>query len=130
MKKIISIFLIVLYSSTSFAITMDIHYCGGKYSGVTFSNFSNTTNCGCGYDESNQRGCCSDKTICAKTDNHNAVQAYWVVPNFSDFTLPEYFTFDAVDYPHHASLKSYYSSSGFTRSQFPSFLTFLCTYRI
>ena len=129
MKKIISIFLLVLYSTTSFAITMDIHYCNGKYSGVTFSNFSNITNCGCGDDESNQTGCCSDKTICAKTDNHTAVQSYWVVPYFSNFTLPEYFTTDPVDYPHHPSLKSYYLSSGFTRNQSLSFLTFLCAYR-
>ncbi len=130
MKKIISIFLLVLYRSTSFAITMDIHYCSGKYSGVTFSNFSNTTNCGCDHNGLHDKTCCTDKIICAKTDNHKVVQQYWVAPDFPDFILPDYFTFDAVDYPHHTSLKSYYSSSGFTRSEFPSFLTFLCTYRI
>ena len=130
MKKIVSIFLLIIYSSTSFAVTMDFHYCSGKYSGISFSNFDKAAICGCDQNKLNQRGCCSDKTICAKTDNHKMVQQYWVSPNFSDFIMPVYFINMSVTYPQAVSLNSHYSSSGFIRSHFPSYLTFICTYRI
>lgn len=130
MKKIISIFLLVLYTSTSFAVTMDIHYCSGKYSGITFLNFDKAANCGCDHNGLHDRGCCTDKIICAKTDNHKTIQQYWVAPDFSNFTLPDYFTDVQVAYPSPASVTSYNSSSGFTRSHSPSFLTFICTYLI
>lgn len=130
MKKIISIFLLVLYVSTSFAVTMDIHYCGGKYSGVTFSNFEKAATCGCDHNGLHDSSCCTDKIICAKTDTHKTVQQYWVSPDFSDFTLPDYFTDVRIVYPRAASVNNHYSSSGFTRSHSPAFLTFLCTYLI
>ena len=130
MKKIISILLLVLYTSTSFAITINVHYCGGKYSGVSLANFGGAVHCSCGTHNCTHRGCCSNKTICAKTDNHKTVQQYWVNPNLSDFTVPVYFIIVPVTYPHAVSLKSHYSSSGFIRSHSPSFLTFICTYRI
>ena len=120
----------VLYTSTSFAVTMDIHYCSGKYSGITFLNFDKAAICDCGHNGLRDRSCCTDKIICAKTDNHKTVQQYWVAPDFSDFTLPDYFTDVQVAYPRPAYLTNHYSSSGFTRSHSPSFLTFICTYLI
>ncbi|HUZ60397.1 MAG TPA: hypothetical protein VMU83_16615 [Hanamia sp.] len=130
MKKIISIFLLVLYSSTSFAVTMDIRFCSGKYSGITFSNFDKVANCDCSHNGLHDRSCCTDKTICTKTDNHKTVQQYWVIPDFSDYSLVDYFTDVPMVYPHPASLTNHYLSSGFTRSHSTSFLTFLCTYMI
>lgn len=129
-KKIISIFLLVLYASTSFAVAMDIHYCGSKYSGITFSNFDKAANCDCGQNGLHDRSCCTDKTICATTDNHKTVQQFWISPDFSNFTLPDCFTDVPVVFPRPASLPGHYSSSGYTRSHSPSFLTFLCTYLI
>ena len=130
MKKIFAILLLVLYTSTSFAITINVHYCGGKYSGVSLAEFGGAVHCSCGTHDSTHTGCCSDKTICAKTDNHKTVQQYWVSPNFSDFIIPVYFFNMPVNYPQAVSLNSHYSSSGFSRSHSPSFLTFICTYRI
>ncbi len=129
MKKLISIFLLVIYSSTSFAVTMDIHYCCSNYSGISFSNFKDAVPGSCGHNESTNKSCCTGKVICAKTDNHKAVQQYWLNPDLS-FTLAGYFVNEQVGYINPESIKTYYSSSGFTRSHSPSFLTFLCIYRI
>ena len=130
MKKIFSILLLVLYTTSSFAITINVHYCGGKYSGLSLADFGGAVHCSCGQHDSSHTGCCSDKTICAKTDNHKTVQQYWVSPNFIDFALPLYFINVPESYLQTVSLNSHYSSSGFLRSHSPSFLTFICTYRI
>ena len=130
MKKIFSILLLVLYTSTSFAITINVHYCGGKYSGLSLADFGGAVHCSCGTHDSTDRGCCTDRTICAKTDNHQTVQQYWVSPNISDFIISVYFINMSVTYPQAVSLNSHYSSSGFIRSHSPSYLIFISTYRI
>ena len=130
MKKIFAILLLVLYTTTSFAITINVHYCGGKYSGVSLADFGGAVHCSCGTHDSTHKGCCTDKTVCVKTDDHKTVQQYWLSPYFSDLALPLYFTNVPVTYPQAISLNSHYSSSGFIRSHSPSFLTFICTYRI
>lgn len=128
MKKIISIFLLIIYSSTLFAVTLDIHYCGGIYSGISLLGSDKEANCGCDHNRLHDKSCCTDKIICADTDNHKTVQQYRVSPNLSDFTLADYFTVVPVMYPHPASIPNFYLSSGFIRSHSPSFLTFICTY--
>lgn len=130
MKKIISILLPVLYTTSSFAITINVHYCGGKYSRLSLANFGGSVHCSCGIHDSTHRGCCSNKTICVKTDNHKTVRQYWVSPNFSGFNMPVYFINMPVTYPQVVSLNCHYSSSGFIRGHSPSFLTYICTYRI
>ena len=130
MKKIISILLLVLYTTSSFGITINVHYCAGKYSGLTLTNFGGDVKCSCGKHDSTHKGCCSDKPVCHKTNSHKIVQPYYVSPNFSDFTVPAYFTIVAEPYPQTVSLNSHYFSSGFIRSHSTSFLTFICIYRI
>ncbi|MBN9351853.1 MAG: hypothetical protein J0H55_14325 [Chitinophagaceae bacterium] len=130
MKKIISIFLLVIYTTTSFSTTINMHYCGGKYSGLTFANFGVAVQCNCGTHNSTHNGCCSEKIICAKTDNHKTAQQYWLSSNFPDVTIPVYFINAAETYPQTVSLNNHFSSSGFERSHSPSSLSFICTYRI
>ena len=130
MKKIIPILLLVLYTTTSFAITINVHYCGGKYSGLSLEDFRGAVHCSCGTHDSTHRGCCSDSTICAKTDNHKAVPQYWVSPDFSDFKLPVYFLNMSVTYPQLSTSDSHYLSTGFMRSHSTTYLTFICTYQI
>ena len=130
MKKIFAILLLVLYTATSFAITINVHYCSGKYSGVSLADFGGAVHCSCSTHDSAHKGCCSDKTICAKSDDHKAVQQYLVSPNFSDLIVPVYFIIVPDTYSRTVSINSRYSSSGFIRSHSQSFLTFICTYRI
>ena len=131
MKKLISILLLIIYSSTSFGVTINFHYCGGKLSGLALSSFGGAVQCGRNHKEATDKDCCSNKTICAKTDRHKAVQQYWISPGISSFILPHYFEKkETLDYTRIESINSYYSSSGFTRSHSSSFLTFICTYRI
>ncbi|HET7117031.1 MAG TPA: hypothetical protein VFI29_11100 [Hanamia sp.] len=130
MKKIISIFLMVLYCSASFAVTMDIHYCGEKYSSITFSNFDKAANCRCDHGGLHDRSCCTDKIICTKTDNYKTVLQYLVITDFPDFSLVDYFTDLLMVYPHPVYLTNHCLLSGFTRSHSTFFLTFLCTYMI
>ena len=130
MKKAIPILLLVLYTTTSFAITINVHYYGGKFSGLSLSDFGGAIHCSCGQPNSTHRRCCSDKTICVKTDNHKTVQQYRISADFSDFKVPVYFLHMSVAYPQPASPDSHYSSSGFTRSHSTTYLTFICTYRI
>lgn len=130
MKKIISILLLMLYVTTSSAIMINMHYCSGKYSGLTLINFGEVAQCSCGTHDSTHRKCCSDKIICAKADSHKAGQLYRVSPNLSDFVVPIYFINVAVAYPQLGFPDNHYPSSGFIRSHSPSFLPFICTYRI
>lgn len=130
MKNIISIVLLVIYTTSSFAITINVHYCSGKYSGLSLANLGRAVQCSCSTHNPAHKGCCSDKTVCAKTDNHQTVQPYYVSPNLSYFTIPVYFIIVADAYPQTVSLNNHYSSSGFIRSHTPSFLTFICSYRI
>lgn len=73
MKKIVSILLLVLYTTSSFAITINVHYCGGKYSVVSLADFGGLVHFSFGQHDSAHKGRCSDKTVCAKTDNHKTV---------------------------------------------------------
>lgn len=131
MNKLISILLLIIYSSTSFGVTINFHYCGGKFSGLALSNFGGAVQCGCNHNESTHKDCCSNKTICAKTDSHKVIQQYWISPGTSSFILPHYFEkIQALDYARIESINSYYSSPGFTRNHSSSFLAFICTYRL
>ncbi len=131
MNKLISILLLTIYSSRSLQVNINFHYCGGKFSGLALSNFGGAVQCGCNHNDSTHKDCCSNKTFCAKTDSHKAIQQYWISPGTSSFILARYFEKkEALDYTHIESINSYWSSSGFTRSHFSSFLTFICTYRI
>lgn len=88
MKKIFAILFLVLYTSNSFALTVNIYYYGGKYPGLSLVNYRIAIHLSCGTHTFSSTGRYSDKIICAKAGKHKTLQQYWVSPNFSDFTVP------------------------------------------
>lgn len=129
MKKIISIFLLVLYSSTAFAISMDVHFCSGKFSEMFVMGFGKAQ-CGCDHSNPAHTDCCTDKIVSSKTDNHKTVQPYLPPDIFSSIVLSDYTDPVSYNYTFPVDITSYNSSSGFIRCHFPSFLIFICTFRI
>ncbi len=130
MNKLTSILALITYSSTLFGVTINFHYCAGKFSGLALSNFGGAVQCGCSTHDSTHRRCCSDRTIYTKTNNYKAFPQYWISPDFSDFKVLVYLLNMSVASPQPASSKSHYSSARFTRSHSTKYLTFICTYRI
>ena len=61
-----------MYSSTAFVFTVKAHFCGGHFAGIAVSNFGGSVHCGCDHSNHAHKGCCQDKTLSAKTDNHKA----------------------------------------------------------
>lgn len=69
MKKIIAVFLLTLYTATTFGVTLNFNYCGGHLNHVSVLNFGDKVACSCD-PGTMPKGCCKDKTVCCKTDNH------------------------------------------------------------
>lgn len=129
MKKIISILLLVLYSSTAFAITMDVHYCASKFSGISLIGYGGP-HCGCDHSNSTHKGCCTDKIVSLKTDNHKTVQPYVLTESLSSVILSSYPDLLQHKYNSPEKNNNYHSASGFIRSHSPDYLDFLCISRI
>ena len=125
MNKLISILLLETYSSSSFWVTINFHYCRGKFSGLALSNFGGAVQYVCNHTESTNKDCGSYKPICTKTDSHRVIQQYWISQGTLSFILPHYFEKkEALDYTNIEAINSNYSSSGFTGNHF-SWLRFL-----
>ena len=89
MKKIFTIFLLVIYTGSAFGIPVDFHYCKGQLTGVALANFGTYAGCGCN-DSKMPMGCCKDKVFYNKADNHNTNQASAIInPLFVQLDLPQ-----------------------------------------
>ena len=91
MKKIISLFILVIYMASAIGFTYSLHYCGGKFKEVCFTS-DTEKNC-CGKDEK-QGKCCSNKVISAKfksDQNSSAKSIILKLLTFNLHTLPDYF---------------------------------------
>lgn len=80
MKKIITIFLLFIYTATAFGIAVNYHYCGGHLSGIKVLNFGSDDGCKCNPADM-PKDCCKDKMLYFKGDNHKS-------STVSDIALP------------------------------------------
>lgn len=67
MKKSILILLTIFYVVLASGVSVNLHYCGGKFKSVSFFVVADETDC-CGDKEKNS-GCCNDKTEFVKIEN-------------------------------------------------------------
>jgi hypothetical protein len=77
-KKIGAILLLLIYTSTALGATINFHFCNGHLSHVSVLNVGGKSGCGCNPDAM-PKGCCEDKLISSKTDNHNSIQAVYTI---------------------------------------------------
>lgn len=107
MKKLISILLLIIYSNTSFGVTINFHYCDGKFSRVALFNLGGTVQFSCNHNKLPHKDCSMNKAICVKTARDKAVQQYWIRPGISSFILPHYFEKkESLDYTRLESIKA------------------------
>ncbi len=90
-ERLISILLLTIYSSTSYGVTINFHYCDGKFLRLALSSFGSGAQFSCNPNKSSDKDCCGNKAICVKTARDKAVQQYWIRPGISSFILPHYF---------------------------------------
>jgi len=128
MKKFISILLLVLYSSTTFAVAVDIHFCAGKFSGIAIPGIGVNPHCGCDHSSKTHKKCCTDKIISSKADNHNAVQPIVIIQTWTTVVLPELQMWLLEKYNDPDITNNF--SSGFIRSHSDFYRAFLCIFRI
>ncbi len=82
MKKIWVILLLIIYTSAALGATINFHFCNGHISHVLVLNFGGKTGCACNPDVM-PKGCCEDKLIASKADNHNSIQAVYTIKKIS-----------------------------------------------
>ena len=78
MKKLFAIFLILIYTSTALGMSINYHFCKGHLAHVTVLNFGGKTGCSCN-PEAMPKGCCQDKLLYSKVDNHKSIQASYTI---------------------------------------------------
>lgn len=71
MKKLIAIFLLLVYSFTAYGITISRHFCRGNAKETAVVNFSHSPKCCCA-ETGMPDNCCNDELKKADTDDHNA----------------------------------------------------------
>lgn len=86
MKKIVAIFLLFIYAGTTLGASINFHYCSGHLAHISIINFGEKAGCSCN-PEAMPKGCCEDKLISSKTDNHNSIQAVYTINKIS--VVPE-----------------------------------------
>ena len=77
MKKIITILLILIYSGSALGIVIDYHYCCSNLTNSTILNFGGHGGCKCNPAKM-PSGCCKDRIICMKGDNHQPSQISFI----------------------------------------------------
>ena len=71
MKKLIAIFLLLVYSFTAYGITISRHFCRGTAKETAVVNFSHSPKCCCA-ETGMPDNCCNDELKQADTDDHKA----------------------------------------------------------
>ncbi len=67
LKKVFVIFLTFIYLIIASGLTFNLHYCGGKISGISFWK-NEVDNC-CGEKKMAKKNCCNDKTTVLKIND-------------------------------------------------------------
>ena len=132
MKRIIAILFLIVHSSTAFAFTVNEHFCSGNFAGIAIANFGGSVDCGCDHSNHTHKGCCQDKIITAKTDNHKASQQYTLDNNYSKSPAPEFIINNRQDFTNiYIDINSQYlHQAELVRSSIPALNIFLCVFRI
>lgn len=74
MKKILTIIILVIYTSSALGMaSINYHYCNGQLAQVSFLNFDDKSGCSCNPDAM-PKGCCKDELLCQRVDSHKTVQ--------------------------------------------------------
>ncbi len=73
MKRILAIFLLLIYTTSVFGVTVHVHYCMKKFAGISLLQGANEACKKCGMKNTKSR-CCKDeqKKILLKTDHQQA----------------------------------------------------------
>lgn len=71
LKKIIYILFIFYYSLLATNVSVDLHFCGGKFTGIGFFKSNNEDNCDC--NKMAKSNCCDDLTIASQFDGSGVV---------------------------------------------------------
>lgn len=82
MKKLGAIFLLFIYTSTALGASINFHFCKGHLAHISVLNFGGKAGCSCN-PEAMPKGCCADKLLVSKADNHNSIQASYIVNTIS-----------------------------------------------
>lgn len=101
MKKTGIILLLLIYSASSFGVTVHLHYCMNKLAGWTLWHHGNNEKCGkCGM-AGKKNGCCKDehKFFKIKTEHQNGDVAKLIQPVLSPvIAVPVYNYSDNISY--------------------------------
>lgn len=81
-KKIWVILLLIIYTSAALGATINFHYCKGHLSHISVLNVGGKAGCACNPDAM-PKGCCEDKLITSKADNHNSTQVVCAINKIS-----------------------------------------------
>jgi hypothetical protein len=87
MKKLIAIFLLLVYSFTAYGITISRHFCRGNAKETAVVNFFHPVKCCCA-ETGMPDDCCNNEIKKADTDDHNATA------NVLFDTQPQFHLFD------------------------------------
>jgi hypothetical protein len=72
MKKLTAIFLLLIYTSAAYGITISRHLCKGHVVGVSILNFSKPADCCCAMQDT-PKDCCQNDIKKAHTEDHQSV---------------------------------------------------------
>jgi len=84
-KKLVCIFLLIIYTSIAFGITINFHYCGDHLAKVSLLNIGGQAGCRCNPGDM-PKDCCKDNLIVQKADNHRVVQ-HVSIADFASFSV-------------------------------------------
>ena len=73
MKKLIVIFLLIVYTATALGVLINYHYCNDHLAHISFLNYGGKTGCACN-PKGMPKDCCKDELRYEKADNHKTVQ--------------------------------------------------------
>lgn len=71
------------------AITVNFHYCGDHLAKISAINLGEQKECSCN-PEAMPKGCCKDKLLVSKADNHYSSQNASTITNSSISIVPEF----------------------------------------
>ncbi len=128
MKKILSILLLLIYTTASSGTALSTHYCMGDIADISFGAPEDSDKCGtCGMED---MGCCHDESTIIKID-HSALQK--TSSAYPDLKFPESLrpVFVVKDFSIPSSLLSGYSQNSWKaqEGQPPTYLLH-CVFRI
>jgi hypothetical protein len=72
-KNFLTIFILTVYSSSSFGLAINFHYCGGRLTNNSIINLEGGKKCTCKA-ENKPSDCCENSFLYQKAENHETVQ--------------------------------------------------------